>query len=773
MREAQLTQARFDRLQQLFEQALELPAPVRPGFLHAQATDDGERAEVLALLREHERVDAPLDRPLSLASGASGDADAWIGLRIGPWRVTRLIGSGGMGTVCEAVRADEHFQKSVAVKFLHRHAGTAAAAQRFRTERQILANLDHPNIATLLDGGVTDDGRPYLVMEYVDGLAITRWCTERVSSVRDRLRLFLQVCAAVEYAHRSLVVHLDIKPGNILVSRDGHVKLLDFGIARLLDQGNDAQSGDSAEPRLFTPDYAAPELILGETVSTATDVYALGVVLYELLSGATPFSMRDKSLAEMQRMAVDARAAGTSAAPTGMDADLDAVLDMALRADPRQRYASAQELRSELRRFLDGDPVAARPDTAWYRVRKFVGRHRFGSLAAAAALCAVLVGAGVALWQAQVATRAAADTRRLNDFLLEVLQMSDPFDTGREITLSEALDATAQRIDATFADRPDLSAEIRFGIGYSMLNRYRLDAAAEQLQRALQDSRAEFGEHDIRTLRVMEGIAGLHQERGDAAGAEAMFRETRRLIEARGQQADPLYMNVLGNLGNLYLIQERYADADRTLREALAAEELRAMPDALDHANLLNNLAHAAHGLSDHARAARLYQEAQVEYEKLFPEGNPDLAVLINNRALLEEERNDLQAALALHRRSLAVRQQVFGGEHPMIVTALANVARLSAALGDAQGALPIAVQAVEMADRVYTVPNSRHASAYITLAQAQLANGWVADATKAWLSARTLLEKLNEPPPSVRASLERVRVSICSHSGAPDPICL
>jgi tetratricopeptide (TPR) repeat protein len=354
-----------------------------------------------------------------------------------------------------------------------------------------------------------------------------------------------------------------------------------------------------------------------------------------------------------------------------------------------------------------------------------------------------------------------------------VLQMSDPFDAGKEITLSEALDETAKRIDAKFADRPDLSAEIRFGIGYSMLSRYRLEEAEQQLLRAFEDSKKVFGTHDIRTLRVMEGIAGLRHEQGDVTTAEAMYLDIRRMMEEIGQQDDPLYVDVLGNLGNFHLTLERYADADRLLREALAAEGLQREPDALDHANLLNNLAHAAHGLEDWVRAADLYMQAQREYERLFPEGNPDLAVVINNRALLEEDRNDPLAALDLHRQSLAVRQKVFGGEHPMIVTAMANVARLTTLHGDASEALEMAQRAVEMADRVYTAPANRHASAYITLANALFANQRHRDAIAAWKRARELLAKLDEVPPSVSSYLERVGASICKDSDTQADLCL
>ncbi len=271
-----LTPTRLERLQALFEEALEHPAAERAALLETlEPGDEYLRTEVLALIRAHERGEDEFRSPVSgsaLIDAATGE-DRWVGTRVGAYRVVRLVGVGGMGAVYEAARDDDQYKKRVAVKFLHRHVGSESALARFRAERQILANLNHPNIAALDDGGVTDDGQPYIIMEYVDGLPITQWCDEKNMSVPDRLSLYLQVCAAVQSAHRSLVVHRDLKPGNILVTGDGRVKLLDFGIARLM-----TPDGDAAMPltvsgsRSFTPDYAAPEQVRGLPVDTRADV---------------------------------------------------------------------------------------------------------------------------------------------------------------------------------------------------------------------------------------------------------------------------------------------------------------------------------------------------------------------------------------------------------------------------------------------------------------------------------------------------------------------
>jgi eukaryotic-like serine/threonine-protein kinase len=738
----ELTPTHIEELQQLFERALELPEAQQSSFVESECHGNTALGdEVKALLRAHASSSTALNRPVELGGvfSAQDDESRWVGTRLGPWRVTRRIGQGGMGTVYEAMRADDQFEKRVAVKFLHHHAGHPSVLRRFIVERQILANLNHPNIATLIDGGVTADGKPYLVMEFVDGEPITAWGEAQSLDQHQRIVLYLQVCAAVEAAHNNLIVHRDLKPGNILVSKEGRVKLLDFGIARLLDeQVADLSPVRSTDLRSFTPDYAAPEQILNQPVSTSTDVFALGVVLYKLLTQRMPFAQRTNPAA--------------IAAPAELNPDLDAILAKALRPLADQRYSTVAELRSELERYLEGRPVAAHPDSRRYRVGKFFGRHRAGSIATALAVIAVLGLSGIALWQGHRARKSAADTQQLNAFLMDVLKMSNPFDEGEEMTLSAALDEAAKQIDERFKDRPDLSAEIRFGIGYSMVDRYRLEQAETQLQQALTESIKQFGQNDIRTLRVVEGIAGLRLEQSRFGEAEVGYKQAIKGLELSNQRSDPLYANAIGNLGNLYLQQERYPESDRLFKQALAVEQKLKQPDADLHADLLNNLAHAVHGLEDYPRADQLYGEAENALLKLYPNGSPDLAILLNNRGLLREEMKDLPGAIALHRRSLEMRRKVFHNEHPMVVTALGSLARLLVQAGQASEALPLATEGAAMADRVYTSPNRFHPSLHATLASAQLANGETQKATLSVQKAQQLLSKLEEPPPSNRA---------------------
>src|SRR5690606_12264131 len=304
----------------------------------------------------------------------------------------------------------------------------------------------------------------------------------------------------------------------------------------------------------------------------------------------------------------------------------------------------------------------------------------------------------------------ADDMRQVNAFLMDVLSMSDPYNAGGELTLGQALDGAAERIDTHFAGRPDLSADVRFGIGYSMLSRYRLEQAERQLERALQESEAVFGADDLRTLRVIEGLAGLRHEQGRIDEAIALYRDGIARSERAGLRHDPIHLYLVNNLGMLYMTQDRYDEADVMLQQALALWHEAHEADARGggHANLLANLAQVAHEKGEHARSDRLYREAQAGLESVFPGGSPDLAIVLGNRGQLAEDTGDPAAALALYRQSLAMREQVFSGDHPGVVVGLTNVARLAAQTGDSATALDAAIRGAAMADRVYTAPAAR-----------------------------------------------------------------
>ena len=409
------------------------------------------------------------------------NADAQTDWRIGAYRVLRELGHGGMGVVYLASRADDQYRKRVAIKVIPAGATSHETVRHFRRERQILASLDHPNIARLLDGGTTTDGSPYIVMEYVEGDAIDRYCDRHELSLVERLRMFLVVCGAVSHAHRNLVVHRDLKPRNILVTKDGDPKLLDFGIATVL---NPELSGDSVGTRLaFTPEYASPEQIQNQSVSTAADVYSLGVVLYELLTRRSPYRLKTRTPSEIfqavceQQPDLPSAAAGRTGDAATADAatttdpttapsrrthlqrrlkgDLDTILLKALRKEPHQRYLSVDAFADDLRLFLDGKPVTARRPTVAYRTRKFLRRHWLPATAALALALTLVVGSVALAVQARRLGQERDKSTRIAGFLTELFTVADPSRSrGDSVTAREILDEGVKKIDATLADDP-------------------------------------------------------------------------------------------------------------------------------------------------------------------------------------------------------------------------------------------------------------------------------------------------------------------------------
>ncbi|MBR9990574.1 MAG: serine/threonine protein kinase, partial [Gemmatimonadetes bacterium] len=421
-----------ERVETLFEAALELEPERRHEFVLASCgTNEAMRAAVLGLLSAHAREAGVLEvQPDALF----GHHDAPE--RLGAYRLLREIGRGGMGVVYDAERDDGQFRRRVAIKII-RHGADADLLQRIHSERQILAGLDHPHIARLLDGGVTEDGRPYLVMEHVDGLTIDVYCERMRLTVAERLSLVMTVARAVDFAHRNLVVHRDLKPSNILVTPDGRVKLLDFGVAKLLQPWQMADAPITRERQALTLEYASPEQLRGESLTTTTDVYSLGVVLYELLTGRRPHQQHEHSMAahaqavcagDVERASRRVQRTETIGAGTAecmfdaesiararrttpqrlsklLHGDVDAILDMSLRAEPPRRYGSAELLAQDLERHLSHRPVHAHQGSGMYAARKLIRRHRLPAAALAMTAAAVLLGAGAAAWQASVADR--------------------------------------------------------------------------------------------------------------------------------------------------------------------------------------------------------------------------------------------------------------------------------------------------------------------------------------------------------------------------------
>jgi non-specific serine/threonine protein kinase/serine/threonine-protein kinase len=425
--------ARWQQVKQVLASALELEPAERRVYLDQNyARDASLRADVEPLVAEDQRVDDGFLDASELASAAArvlpADEIYWVGRRVGPYKVVEQIGAGGMGEVYRAIRADDHYRKEVALKFVRAGQHSSDIFSRFKIERQILASLDHPNLARLLDGGATEEGMPYLVMELIEGQPITEYCNTRELSVAERLKLFLQVCAAVHYAHQHLIIHRDIKPSNVLVTSDGTPKLLDFGIAKILESEPQLSLPETTLTnfRILTPSYASPEQIKGDPMTTASDVYSLGVVLYELLTEVSPYAPVNGSPHDIAQAVCEREPQKPSAVlqrpqtvlRKQLGGDLDNIVLMSLRKEPSRRYASVNDLQEDIRRHLGNIPVRARNDTVWYRAAKFVARHKAGVPAATAVALVLMAGIIVNMREARIAKRRFDDVRALANALI-------------------------------------------------------------------------------------------------------------------------------------------------------------------------------------------------------------------------------------------------------------------------------------------------------------------------------------------------------------------
>ena len=686
---------RWRTAKRLFLEAIELDEADRGAWLdRACAGDEALRAEVAALLASHAAAGDRFEKPEVAAVAAwlvANAADETPLTRVGPYRLQRELGRGGMGTVYLGQREGDELSQPVAVKVIKRGMDSEVIVRRFRTERQILASLHHPSIARLYEGGTTDAGLPYFVMEYVDeGQPLGLFCEARELSTENRLLLFQEVCAAVQYAHQNLVVHRDLKPSNILVTPDGVPKLLDFGIARLLDPQADPGAPDlTAIDRPLTPDYASPEQVRGEAMTTASDVYSLGVVLYRLLTGQMPYRFTTRSPEEILRVVNEtaperpSTAAGRAeaAAPERraelrrrLAGDLDNIVLKALHKEPTRRYASAEQLAEDIRRHLSGFPVRARPDALGYRASKFIGRHRLALLATAVAALALIATTGLALWQARVArTQRARAEARFNDVRklahTVIFEMHDaiaplPGSTpARQLLVTGALeylddlareassDASLQRELANAYDRV---ADVQGSPTTPSLGDLHGALATYRKGQSIRAQLVAGGDGDPQLLRELSGtclkLATVLLFTGDATGGTEQARQSVDIEESLSL-ADPTWPQIvrLGRsytkYGNLLGGSGKTVESLELLRRAIALlEPVAALAEA----------------------KAEAREELSTAYSRLgemLADGNAVPGVV-----------PDLPAALAMHRKALELDDALLSAE-PRSVTRRRNVA--------------------------------------------------------------------------------------------------
>jgi serine/threonine-protein kinase len=673
--------------------------------------------------------DELLDEVGSTEYGEEAETAALGGERIGPYRIVRQIGQGGMGTVFLAQRVGSSDGELVALKVLAPGLHDGSIRRRFEQERHILATLAHPAIARHIDGGVADDGRPYLVMEYVDGQPIDRYCDHHQLTLEQRLQLFIEVARAVQYAHRCMVVHRDLKPSNILVTEDGQLKLLDFGIAKLLDHNDPAAPALELDPltrtglRVMTPEYASPEQVRGGIITTATDVYQLGLVLYELLSGRRPYRLESCTPAEIEAVicereptapSVAVRRSDGGSAETGglspegvaknrrlrperlqarLRGDLDTIVLKMLRKEPERRYLSVDSLIQDLERNRQGRPISARKDTVVYRISRFVRRHRIGIGAAVAILMLSAIAIGLyidrRLTELEQTRREAAQTAQVAAFLEGLFDVAEP-GSGATVSAQELLDHGVERISGNLELQPQLEATLQELLGdmYRKLGSY--EQARPLLEQALATRREIQGGLGIEVADSLNTCARLDLDTGRYDEAEAMLREAIAIQQSQLGKSSPEVARSQGNLAEVLVATGKLDEAELLYLQALQVHRGEPEPDRREIAKTLIGLSslYWSQGKLDEA-------EPQLQQALEILEGTSDqnqrlYAIALNDLGQLQARRGQYDQAEQRLRRGHTVLEERLGPDHPDTAMSLKAIARLLAEQGELDQAEPL-----------------------------------------------------------------------------------
>ncbi len=696
----------WQKIKAIFYPALELPEGERLDFVKEKCGDDDALCEeIKVLLASSQKSTTFIEKPAFAVSElvVAREKRNLIGQKIGAYKIERELGRGGMGAVYLAKRADKEFEKNVAVKLIKRGLDTDEIIKRFRNERQILAGLDHTNITRLIDGGATDDGLPYLVMDYVEGKPLTKYAEANELTINERLKIFLQICSAVKYAHQNLIIHRDLKPSNILVTENGTPKLLDFGIAKLIDEANE-ETFHNTMTRVMTPEYASPEQVQGKQITTSSDVYSLGVILYELLTGERPYKVKSKSADEISKIITDSEPLKPSSVISSknkiqdldsehsklktqnsklLKGDLDNIVLMAMRKEPERRYSSVEQFAGDIQRYLDGLPVIAQEDTFAYRATKFIGRNKAGVAAGAGIAASLIAGIIATSRQSRIAKKerdfARRETRkaeRINQFLQKTLSSADPRERGKDTTVLEALQFAAEQIETEFSDQPEIKADLHSTIGKTYLNLEQTEKAEPHLLAALEIRRGFLPEISEEIAASLDNLGLLNRIKGDFQTAEPLFHQSLKILSEIYGEKHLAIAEGLENLGFLFLLQGRHDEAVEVYsRELIIRNEL----NGENHPSTARTMSHLADCfgiMGDYAGSEKHYRQARKIIHGFYPKTHPD-AIEVSAGLASALLRTNQQEAEDLLFEILEIKEKVFGRQNPQYAWTLYNLAFL------------------------------------------------------------------------------------------------
>jgi eukaryotic-like serine/threonine-protein kinase len=727
-----------EQVARLVKTALDLAPENWVAFLDAEPDlDASTRADIESLLRQNEGATRFLETPaVHYAAETLIREGAYLpGQTIGGYTIVSLIGRGGMGEVYLA--KDRELHRQVALKFVHRSMASQELIRHFKREEHLLASLNHPNIAQLYGSGLTTDGIPFFAMEYIEGESLDRYCEQHSLPTSARLELFRKVCGAVSYAHQHLVVHRDLKPANIRVTAGGEPKLLDFGIAKLLETEGQSRIDPTLTLRgVMTPEYASPEQIEGDTITTASDVYSLGVIFYKLLTGQSPYRTKTARPDEIARAITDQEPVRPSDARSAPDlpavhrklkGDLDNIALMAIRKDPARRYASAARLSEDIRRHLDGQPVLARRDTFSYRASKFIARNKIGVAAAVLVFLAIMSGLTMSLWQARIARRERDRARaeqlkaqRVNDFMESLLGFANPgwyspsAKKGRDVTIGQVLDEAASRVDKDFADQPQIRAELQRNIGTSYFYQTRYNDAERYLRAALETFTALHGDDDPDTARTVAALADILFFEDKSAEAESLYRRALRIYrkESNNPSFDALWHAAAA--ADMGLLLSRNGDekqAEELWEEVFALGPKLKGNDRAPIAIVKADLANVYSLRGDLDRAETLLRESWDEFKTLPSGERYELGVTLTELGNILTVKGKLDEAEPLLHEGAELYRKVLDVNSPYLARNLEIQARLLLQKGDIAGA----ANAIEESAKIYERGHFSPASSFST----------------------------------------------------------
>ena len=709
---------KYQRAKAIFEKVADLPPGERESRLKTLCKGDTELHDfVKSLLAADSQAASQFMEQSALE--AMQVNDPYVGKHIGAYKILRVIGRGGMGAVYLAIRDDDQYKKQVALKIIKRGMDSEEILKRFKTERQILATLVHPNIARLLDGGATEDGLPYFVMEYIQGQPIDEYSDSHNLNTLERLKLFRKVCAAVQYAHQNLIVHRDLKPSNILVGADGEPKLLDFGIAKLLNPSLSPVTipMTATMMQVMTPEYASPEQVRGEPITTASDVYSLGVLLYELLTGHRPYQLKNRIPQEIERIICESEPLKPSTiitrveevtSPDGtteskitpesisknrdskpdtlrkrLTGDIDNIVLTALRKEPNRRYASIEQFSEDIRRHLANLPIFARKDTAWYRSSRFIKRHKVGVIATVLVVITLLAGIVGTAWQAKVAAeerdRARIETEKaeqVSEFLVDLFEVSNPSEAkGDTITAREILERGAEKIETELKDQPEVRATMASVIGkvYQSLG---LFDDAEHLIRIALDIREELYSIDhVDKAQSYNDLGSVFFKKGKYAEAED---EMRKALQMHKILLGDAHIAVAGNMNDLAMVlrhRGQYAEAESLFFNVLEIQNKLLEPNDLEIGKSLVSMADLFHEQGRFAEAESLFHRAIEIQETQLSKDHPDVILSKHNLAVLMQNQGKFAESEPILRYIVKVNEKQLGKDHPDVGASLNSLA--------------------------------------------------------------------------------------------------